>query len=203
MPGAPTKFYFVNGPKLWGDYGSILVSGMTGHLPRSDGKLQLERTAPFIPPISLPGLRDFVFTDEAKQAFETARWPYQEINPVIKAHIVDFDWTDWDLDAQCPEEYPKGGEPAGYILNRPHSPTRAEELGEIWEVILVEGAQITSKQLGDVFNYSIDVQSWTGQEIFRPVGRSSRPVVTENGKEWISRIAEDWVSFTEISPLQT
>ena len=35
----------------WSDYGSILVHGMSGHLARSAGRIQSERTGPFIPPL--------------------------------------------------------------------------------------------------------------------------------------------------------
>lgn len=192
------KFFFVDGPDLWGDYGDILIAGMTGHLPRVEGKLQLERTAPFIPPISFPS-RDVIVTDEMKNSFEAGGWPHDEFRPVHKAHIVNFDWQDWDLKASDPKRFPKGGEPAAYILNLPHSPRHSDGLGNVWELILQEGGNVLSEQRGSCFFYSIDVDSWTGLDIFRPHKRF-RPVVTGKGKEWVSAIAGKWATFSEIPP---
>jgi hypothetical protein len=43
----------------WGDYGNILVHGMSAHAGRSmDGRIRLERTGPFVPPITFPGIGD-------------------------------------------------------------------------------------------------------------------------------------------------
>ena len=49
------NFYRVSSRSLWGDYGSILIKGMSRHLPRRDNLIQVERTGPFIPSITLPG----------------------------------------------------------------------------------------------------------------------------------------------------
>src|SRR5262249_14925382 len=50
----------------WGDYGDILFHGMTAHLDRHDEMLQLERTGPYMPPITFPGIGDIVVTDAFK-----------------------------------------------------------------------------------------------------------------------------------------
>lgn len=65
--------YILRQPEFpWGDYGAILVSGMTAHLGREDGLLQLERTGPFVPPLFMPGVGDIVVTEQFK-----ARWKHQ------------------------------------------------------------------------------------------------------------------------------
>src|SRR5262249_4504338 len=56
--------YLMSPPESpWGDYCEILVQGMSTHLPRKNGLIQLERTGPFVPPISFPGIADVVVTD--------------------------------------------------------------------------------------------------------------------------------------------
>jgi hypothetical protein len=44
----------------WGDYGDMLRHGMTNHLDRSGESLQLERTGPFVPPVTFPGASGFL-----------------------------------------------------------------------------------------------------------------------------------------------
>jgi hypothetical protein len=62
------KFYRIEGHPLtpWGDYGNILQHGMTAHLGRVGGLLSLERTGPYMPPITFPGAGDVVLTVGAK-----------------------------------------------------------------------------------------------------------------------------------------
>jgi len=59
-------FILDNAEVPWGDYGSILLTGMTRHLSRKNGLLQLERTAPFVPPIVNSGAGNIVVTNTFK-----------------------------------------------------------------------------------------------------------------------------------------
>ena len=105
-------------PLPWGDYGSILVHGMSLHLPRIDGIIQLERTGPYIPPVTFPGVSDIVVTDAVKRELEI-RLPALHFLPLIKKHIVRLDWQNWDPTAR-PAAPPITGEPEDYILKNPH-----------------------------------------------------------------------------------
>ena len=49
-----------------GDYDRILEHGMGGHLPRRDGRMELERTGPHVPAVTLPGLGSAVVTEAAR-----------------------------------------------------------------------------------------------------------------------------------------
>jgi len=87
----------------WGDYGSILASGMSAHLPRKDGLMQLERTGPFIPPISLPGIGDIIVTDAFRAELESSGLSGFTFAPVMKARIVELNWEAWaDEDGDQP-----------------------------------------------------------------------------------------------------
>jgi hypothetical protein len=46
--------------------------GMTAHLERTDGLLSLERTGPYIPPITLPGIDDVVVNAAARGLLESS-----------------------------------------------------------------------------------------------------------------------------------
>src|ERR1700743_1057940 len=104
-------------PGDWGDYREILQHGMTAHSPRIDGRLALERTGPYIPPITLPGF-SVVITDAARTLMVSSGLTGFTFLPVEKKLIVELHWEIWDLNDDEPAEYPASGEPEGYILGK-------------------------------------------------------------------------------------
>ncbi len=60
------KFYRIHSHRLtnWGDYGDILQHGITAHLARVGGRLSLERTGPYMPPVNR-GYRSDIGCQEA------------------------------------------------------------------------------------------------------------------------------------------
>jgi hypothetical protein len=80
----------------WGDQGDILVHGMSLRLGRREGSIQLERTGPFVPPISLPGMHDVIVSDPVRRALASSL-PRLVFRPVVKARIVRLEWERWEL----------------------------------------------------------------------------------------------------------
>lgn len=117
------SFYRVEGPNQWGDYGHILIHGMTAHLPRKDNRLQLERTGPFMPPITLPGVGDVLVTDVFRSELTESPFAHLDFCGVVKARIVEYHWENWDRKSPEPEEYPESGEPETMFC---HGRTRLE-----------------------------------------------------------------------------
>lgn len=117
----------------WCDYGDILYNGMTGHLDRDKGALQLARTGPFVPDVFVSGVADILINDSVKRQLE-AIIPSLVFVPVVKVQIVNLDWHAWDLSAEEPLEYPESGGPEDYILSREHDPALSELIGPIWEI---------------------------------------------------------------------
>jgi hypothetical protein len=191
------RFYRVSGRKLWGDYGSILISGMSRHLPRRDGLIQLERTGPFNPPITLPGLGDVVVTSGMRHEFEASDFSRLTLAPVLKARIVEYPWERWDRTSREPAEYPENGEPANYILARPHSPSTADQLGDLREVLMPEDAEVESVRLGrGAWEYRVDRSTWRGTHFFRAKGKR-HIIATEEAKSWLEARAGEWLDFEE------
>jgi hypothetical protein len=114
----------------WGDYYDILLNGMSCHLDRTEGLIQLERTGPFVPPISFPGISDIVVTDAFRRQLEASGLSGLRFQPVIKRRIVRLDWHLWDSGVEEPAEYPADGEPESYILERSHSASTANQIGD-------------------------------------------------------------------------
>jgi hypothetical protein len=184
----------------WGDYGDILLSGMTSHLERHEGFLQLERTGPFVPPIFLPGIADIVVTDDFKHLLEGSGLTGFTFQPVIKKHIVVLEWEKWDKESEEPLEYPSTGEPEDYILERAHSPELAQQIGDLWELCLEECAEVAREQIGpqtwDVEIFVVQ-SSWNERDWFRAKGVGYN-YVSENAKLWLERIASEWVRFEPV-----
>jgi hypothetical protein len=201
------KIYTLREPEFpqWGDYGHILISGMTS-LPRKDGLFQLDRTGPFIPPISFP-VGVIIVTDEYKERLIKSGLTGLSFQPIIKSRIVHLEWQKWDKTAEDPEEYPSTGEPEDYILERPNSPDLAEKIGKLWELCLGEHADTVTvhrdaSEWGMIKWSAIDHQndiiivlsSWDGTDLFKVRG-SGYPYVSEKAKCWVEQTIPEWISF--------
>ncbi len=176
----------------WGAYGSILMNGMTSYLERLEGLLQLERTGPFIPPISFPGIGNIVVIDDFKTALERSGLSGLTFQPVTKARIVRLEWELWDQSKQDPEFYPESGEPEDYILERPHSPETAEQMGILWELRLAEHAVFRGRSEEP---YSLWVLAdWDGTDLFR-AHSSGYNYASERAKDWLEKAVPGLLEF--------
>jgi hypothetical protein len=164
----------------WGDYGDILQHGMTMHSPRVGGRLALERTGPYIPPITFPGL-SIVLTDAGRRLLESSGLTGFSFLPVEKKLIVELHWETCNFSAEEPADFPSSGEPEDYILGKPHSSTVAMAMGELWELVIPFNVEILRQA-----QLTIDLRTWDGADLLR--GR-------DYGGTLFSQRAQDW--FTE------
>ncbi len=167
----------------WGDYGDILLSGMTAHLPRTrDGVLQLERTGPFVPPVTLAGVGDLLVTDAFRVRLEQAPLAGLRFRPVEKARIVRLEWERWDQADDEPQEYPDGGEPEDYILGRPEL---AAQIGPLWEVVLPGIAEQAEADL------------------VRDEPATRHIYASPHAKDWLGQHAGEWLTFSDTPSAST
>lgn len=165
----------------WGDYGDILQHGMSMHRPRIDGRIALERTGPYIPQITLPGICDVVLTSEARKLLESSKLIGFSFLPVEKVHIVELHWEEWDLTAIEPAEYPESGEPEDYILSNPHSPAIANALGDLWEIAVLQTPQL-------------DLSTWNDEDLVK--GSKYGPILfSERARDWFSEHWGEYLQF--------
>jgi len=193
--------YTLDNPIMpWGDYGHILFSGMTSHLPRRGGLLQLERTGPFVPPIAVSGIGDVLVTGEFKRLLEDSPLTALAFRPVLKERIVWLEWEMWPKEAEDPQEIPDTGEPEDYILLRPHSVRASEALGDIWELALEDHANVRRVfDSSDQFlpEIHLDIPTWDGTDIF--TAPEVRLVfVSERAKIWLEHNAPSSVAFEPV-----
>ena len=185
-------------PGQWGDYGHILQHGMAAHLPRLNGRLALERTGPYIPPVTLPGVGDIVLTSEAKKLLEASGLSGFSLVSVEKVLIVELPWERWDLDAEEPAEFPESGEPEDYILGKPHSSNAATAFGELWEIVVPCTVTIVRPRsiVSSYKELKIDLSTWNGADLVRGDGYGSI-LFSERARDWFSEHWGRYVKFDE------
>ncbi len=177
----------------WDDYGSILAWGMSTHLPRKDGLIQLERTASFVPPITFPGLGDIVVTNGFREALEVSGLTGFTFAPIIKARIVESNWETWDRGASNPNARPPGGEPEDYILASPHEPELANRVGVLWGLVPGLGGMVERRELGPgPRDVEILLRRSGADDFFRAKGARYN-YVTQRAMEWLVAQAGEWV----------
>ena len=172
----------------WGDYGDILIHGMATR--SKTGVLELERSGPYIPPITQPG-RTVVVSAAFLKELQGSNLSGYEIGPVNKKRIPMIDWREWEPYGSKEMKYPTGGEPENYILRRKHSPEAADGLGEIWELRFQLGIQV-SREGG----YHLVGDTWKGSDFFQADGDySNNHYVSEKARDWLLEKVPEWVAF--------
>ena len=188
-------------PTAWGDYADILQHGMIYRDPRLDGALSLQRTGPFIPPITLPLMSEVLVTSEAKTTLESSNLTGFSFRLVKKTHIVELRWEDWDFSNDELPEYPESGEPEDFISERPHSPATAAALGEIWEIVVPRTAKIRRPRpiVNSYKELKIDMATWDGSDLIRGEGYGSM-LFSERARDFFS---ENWGLYLQFDEFPT
>lgn len=179
----------------WGDYGTTLCNGMlrTGE----GGEQRLDRTGPFVPPISFPALSGVVIvTSEARQKLEASGISgVGEFHPLSLGKIVSVDWQKWDrsrpLDGNL---LPYEGEPEEYILHNPHDAEAAARIGQLWTWHPLRIGQVSRLEGGMQLEGIIGMH-----DVFRLCDNGWRNIiVSENGMRRVRDVLGDWVTFKRI-----
>lgn len=182
----------------WGDYGHILQHGMTSHLRRIGGLLALERTGPYIPPITLPGIGDVVLTSAARQLLASSGLTGFDFRPVEKILTVELHWENWDLTTDDPPRYPDSGEPEDYVLGQPNSDAASAALGELWEVVVPNTTRIVrlKEAIDSDKDWFLDLSTWAGTDLIRSDSYGGM-LLSEHAREWFADNWERYVGFRE------
>lgn len=187
--------FFTVGPAVfWGDCGRILASGLTRRGRDSQGRLILERSGPFVPPISFPS-KGVIATGEFKLAFQQ-RFRGCSFLPVVKHHTPVVHWEGLDRSGVVPEQFL--GAVEGHILDQPHSEVASKQIGELWELQLPEGGVTTSvrDRATRKWNVTFDPKSWTGSDLFMSATQRIL-IATSAGASWLKSFAGDWLTIAE------
>lgn len=198
-------FYRLTSPKVpWGDYGRILVHGISGARADDARSPELQRTGPFVPPISLPGLGCIVVTDSVRHELQASGLIGLAFIPVIKKTIVPIDWHDWDLLGDAPPLIPDDGEPESYLSEIEHSPELARRMPELWRPVVGLGAtELRAPESADRPDQGrrtyLRANSWNGADFFR-ANTTLHNYVSPRARQWLLDRYPAWISF---QPVQT
>ena len=191
-------------PGNWGDYGDVLQHGVASHQPTEGGALALERTGPYIPPITFPGTGDIVLTSPARQLLEHSELRGFSFRAVAKVLTVELSWEQWDLTAPEPKRLPDSGEPEDYILGQPDTVAASAALGDLWEVVVPNTATIV-RPTAIVDSYKqlrLDLNTWNGDDLFRSHDYGSI-LFSERAREWFSNQWGKYVDFSEFATTES
>ena len=181
-----------------GDYARIRVSGMSLHLPRKEGMIRLERIAPFIPPMSLPG-SDVIVTAEFLKMISQSEFTNWTTKPVFKHLIVH---CEWDGNGEFAREY-EYAEPEDVILWEQHNADLADKLGDLFELVLPIGcnAESISSARPHCMWKNVQYHSLSGGDLFcAQLPGGTVPMCSERFRSWIGsqpNVAK-WVEFVPI-----
>jgi hypothetical protein len=194
MPEPTNLFRLMAVEAPWGDYGQVLTHGLSTRLERQKGLIQLERTGPTIAPITIPNYNDLIVTQGFQLALEQSGLTGFSFQPVIKRHIVDLDWEEWDVTADEPAELPEDNVASHYILRRPHETRAADELGILLELVLESG--IAAWIDGDDVLH-VKPETWNGADFFHAT-EFRIPCVSAKARDWLEHHAGDYLEFREL-----
>jgi len=183
---------------LWGDYGYVLISGYAKR--REDGRLDIDRIGPFLPPISFPRVvfaRLPVVTHTFRERLVT-RFPALHFEPVVKHLIVRLHWHEWPRDTHRPHQLPRDGEPESYIRGRPHDDQVAEEMPQLWEIAgpVIPGRlrRVEDPRLGYLDRFMGTIPPSNEQVALC----NGRLVVTDVGREWLMNEVGTWIKICPV-----
>ncbi|MEX0642069.1 MAG: hypothetical protein WD468_05180 [Pirellulales bacterium] len=135
----------------WHAFGRILIAGffddpkdpLVGEPVVNPVGKALVRTGPFVPPVSFP-IGHCVVTDSFRKELESSGLRGLAFAPVLKHHIVELHWEEWDRTKELePWQLPESGL-EGYFLDHAHSPQAAAAMGHLWELCPPRLARITN-----------------------------------------------------------
>jgi hypothetical protein len=195
-------FYRLVAPNApWGDYGDILIHGITSCSARDERSPELQRSGPFVPPITIPGVGCIVVTDSLRRELQSSGLTGFSFVPAIKSVIVPIDWHEWDLLAEVAPVYPDDGEPESYITEGEHSSELASRMPDLWRLLIAPGA--TEIRVPEGVHYGGDgqifirVSSWQGADFFR-ADTTLYNYVSARARQWLLERCPAWLAFKPV-----
>ena len=189
------SFFELDAPRQldrWGDYGSILRNGLF-HTKEQ----RLDRTGPFVPPISFPAFSGAVIvTSTARQKLEASGMSgLGEFRPVLLGKVVLIDWQKWDKSRQLErDQLPFNSEPEEFILHNPHDAATASKIEPLWTWHPLRIGKVSRVKGVMRLEGIIDMH-----DVFRLCDDGWKSIiVSENGMRCVSEILGDWVAFERI-----
>lgn len=197
------EYYILRNKKMpWGDYGEVLYAGLNV-FDKENGNYSVSRTAPFVPqiyrdiyqPLYAGRCEPLLFVTETfKAKLEKANFKDISFQKAVKNRIVSLEWEKWDLTADEPTLYPSGDMDAEeYIVRRKHNEKLADEMENIWAVVLPKKGFVTRETIKE--KPVLIEQSISDFDIFSAEYVSHEIFVTEKAVLWFEKNINDEIYF--------
>lgn len=207
MATTAPRLWVVERRRLWGDYGTTLISGYAER--RADGgPLYLNRAGPFLPPISFPWITDrggwgVIVSPDLRRRFESLGLGDVSFRDAVKDAIVPVAWETWDHSARLPPTLPPDGEPEGYVMGKRNRRSTAAKMPQPAELLAPVGVvkMHRAKRPGGLYadEFVLDAEPADVPDVSRdhPDGYL---VVTDRVRVWLADAAGEWVRFLPVWP---
>jgi hypothetical protein len=176
----------------WGPLGAVLWNGVGKF---ESGAMLLERTGPYVPPISQPA--GFVVTDAVRQSLELSGLSGFAFKPVRKAKIVRLDGSGWDRSAKSPKDWQADQKPEHLLASRPHDPELASSLGELHQLVSSGGPPKRGGAPRSPAEIAMHFRMANGVDICVD-GEGGATYVSERARRWFADRYGDMLKFTAI-----
>jgi hypothetical protein len=191
-PSDETTLYELCPPKFWDLRFSVVIEGMLG----GDDWDEITRAGPFVPPISFP-TNSIVVTSSFRDRLDKAGLGVFEYRPIVKRHIVELQWHEWDRSSR-PRGITLPRDVGAYLDSAPHSASCAKQMEDLWELLLPVGPQATTYNLAGRWGRPelsiIDRKTVQGHHISESQGISLY-VLSARAKDFLASEAREWASF--------
>lgn len=175
----------------WGGYADVLVHGLTCQRGSDAIPVRLERTGPFVPPVTFPGTVDVVVTEPARARL-AGLVPELRFREVVKARVARLDWHLWDAAGLEPKEIPDTNQPEDYILRSRHDADLAESLGPLWEVVADVDPEIEGE------DGAFRLEDYQGQPLVRASLCRGYNYVSSEFRAALEDVAPEWTAFQPV-----
>lgn len=192
--------FVINTLPLWGDYGRLLIAGMTGYLDRSNGRLQLLRTGPFVPPLCISGMADLIATPAMCDRLQSAAG-VRGFTPIEKVKVVRLDWHTWNLTQENPPAA-LWGEPERPLIDGTDDQELRQAIGDMFEVLLDEDGDIEHRSGPDGTDvYRFRSPPLKNFDLFRArtLGGDGMVVCTSNFAEGLPADVARWLELVALT----
>ncbi|MEX0718810.1 MAG: hypothetical protein WD066_19615 [Planctomycetaceae bacterium] len=143
-----------------------------------------------MPPISFP-IGYCLVTDSFRKELESSGLRGLAFATVLKHHIVELHWEDWDRTKELePWQLPESG-PEGYLLDHPHSPETAAAMDDLW-LLTPPGLPHVWDGTRAYFERSVVGDN---DFFFMLSSSGSQQFASPRAKEWLEQRVAEWITF--------
>lgn len=182
-------FYILRAaPHAWGDYGKILVHGISNRRTPRDCSTEvlLRRGGPGVAPMTIPSPSDIIISSSLHAGIAASGLSGARFRPVRKVHVVRCKWSrHMEMMGSLPE-LPSSGEPED-LLDQPHDSLAEKELGDLWELVVdrygIGSSRIVTRR---PLRYEVHlaIERGVAPDFFRP-NALLQVAVSARAREWL------------------